>query len=55
MKQLALERLKAPGSLEVRWGEECGHPHGEVCGGKEVWDVQQLEDGWGGAKMEYGV
>jgi hypothetical protein len=53
--QSHLQRLKAPRSLEVRCGGECGHPHGEGCGGKEVWDVEQLEDRCGGAKwnMEY--
>jgi hypothetical protein len=47
MMHLMLKRLEAPGSLEVRWGGEWGHPHGDRWGGKEVWDVEQLEGGWG--------
>jgi hypothetical protein len=29
MLQLTLKRLEAPGSLEVRWCEGWGNPHGE--------------------------
>ena len=29
---LILKRLEAPGSLEVRWGESLGHPHGDRMG-----------------------
>jgi hypothetical protein len=29
MMNLVLKRLEAPGSLEVRWGAEWGHPHGD--------------------------
>jgi hypothetical protein len=29
MMFLALKRLEAPGNLEVRWGREWGHPHGD--------------------------
>jgi hypothetical protein len=38
MIHLALKRLEAPDSLEVRWGWV----------GKEVWDVEQSDGGWGG-------
>ena len=43
MKDLTVKRLEAPVSLEVRWmgGEGI---HVEMgWGGKEVWDVEQLE------------
>ena len=47
MMHLTLKRLEAPESLEVRWG--CGDIHMETgSGGKEVWDVEQSEGGWGG-------
>jgi hypothetical protein len=36
MKHLTLKRLQAPGSLDVRWGGEWEHPHGDRVG-------------WGGA------
>jgi hypothetical protein len=32
MMHLTLKRLEAPGSLEVRWGGEWGHPHGGGVG-----------------------
>ena len=36
--------MEAPGSLEVRWVSMWRQGVGE-----EVWDVEQLEGGWGGA------
>jgi hypothetical protein len=49
---LTLKRLEGPGSLEVR----CiggGSIHVESGWGvEEVWDVEQLEGGWGGWNME---
>jgi hypothetical protein len=55
MMHLTLKRLKAPGSLEVRWGRE-GDIHVETrWGGEEVWHVEQSESGWEGQGMEYGV
>jgi len=48
MMYLTFKRLEAPGSLEVRWGGEWGHPRGDGVG-QEVWDVERLEGGrWGG-------
>ena len=48
MMHLTFKRLEAPGSLEVRWGWG-GDIHVETeWGGEEVWDVEQLEGGWGG-------
>jgi hypothetical protein len=29
MMHLTLKRLEASGNLEVRWGGEWGHPHGD--------------------------
>jgi hypothetical protein len=59
MMHLTLKKLEAPGSLEVRWvGVGGGGIHVEIgvgWGGEEVWDVEQLEGGWGGQGMEYGV
>jgi hypothetical protein len=40
---LILKRMKAPGSLEVRWVE--GWRQGIV---EEVWDMEQLVGGQGG-------
>jgi hypothetical protein len=45
MMNLTLKRLEAPGSLEVRWGGEWGHPYGDRmgwgggvgCGAIRVW------------------
>jgi hypothetical protein len=55
MMLLTLKRLEAPGSLEVRWGGG-GDIHMETgWGGEEVWDVEQLEGGWGRLGMEYGM
>jgi hypothetical protein len=49
MMHLTLKRLEAPENLEVKWVEGWGHPHGHGVGwvGVEVWDVEQLEGGWG--------
>jgi hypothetical protein len=47
MMHLTLKRLEAPGSLEVTGGGGWGYPCG--CGREEVWDVEQLEGGRGGA------
>jgi hypothetical protein len=44
MMYLTLKRLKAPGRLEVRWGEGWGHPHGDSG------DVEQSEGGCGGGE-----
>ena len=49
MMHLTLKRLEAPGSLEVRWGGGGGIHVERGCGGEEVWDVEQLEGGKGGA------
>jgi hypothetical protein len=52
MMNLALRRLKAPGSLEVRWGS-VGGIHVETG-----WGLQDVEQsgGWLGEQgMEYGV
>jgi hypothetical protein len=38
MMHLALKRLEAPGSLEVKWGGGRG---------EEIWYVEQLEGGGG--------
>ena len=48
MMHLTLKRLEAPGSLEVRWGGDWGHPRGDWGSGEEVWDVEQSEGGQGG-------
>jgi hypothetical protein len=47
---LTLKRLEAPGSLEVRWGGGEGIHVAMGWGGEEVWEVEQLEDGWGRAR-----
>jgi hypothetical protein len=41
MMHLNLNRLEAPGSLEVRWGGGWGHLCGNNGSGEEVWDVEQ--------------
>jgi hypothetical protein len=47
MMHLTLKRLEAPGTLEVRW-EGGGGIHVETgWGGEEVWDMEQMESGWG--------
>jgi hypothetical protein len=46
---LILKRLKAPGSLEVRWGRWV-HPHGDRVGREMVWDVEQVDGGWEGGE-----
>jgi hypothetical protein len=50
MIHLTLKRLEATENLEVWWGEGGGweQPCGISGGGKEVWDVEQLEGGPGG-------
>jgi hypothetical protein len=50
-----LKRLEVTGSLEIRWGGEWGHPHGDRGCGEDVWDVEQSEGGWGEQGMEYRV
>jgi hypothetical protein len=51
MKHLTLKRLEAPGSLEVRWGGGGWGIHVEMgWNGKEVWDVEQSNDGWVGVE-----
>jgi hypothetical protein len=45
MMYLSLKRLKAPGSLEVRWGREWGNPRGGQRVGRSIWDVEKLESG----------
>jgi hypothetical protein len=52
MMHLTLKRLKAPESLEVKWG--VGGASKWRWGGEEVWDMEQSE-GDGGQGMEYGV
>jgi hypothetical protein len=47
MMHLTLKRLVAPKSLEVRWGWDGGIHVEKGCGGKELWDVEQLEGGRG--------
>jgi hypothetical protein len=48
MMYLALKRLEAPGSLEVR-GAGCGDILMETGVREEVWDLEQSEgeQGWG--------
>jgi hypothetical protein len=46
---LILKRMEAPGSLEVRWVSMWRQGVGE-----EVWDVEQLEGGWGWG-IKYGM
>jgi hypothetical protein len=53
MMHLTLKRLEAPWSLEVRWGGEWGHPHGDR-GREQVWNVEQSKGGQGG-EIKYGV
>ena len=52
---LTLKRLEAPGSLEVwlgGWWVVCGWYIIMETGGMEgVWNVEQLEDGWGVNKI----
>jgi hypothetical protein len=47
MMHLTLKNLEAPGSLQVRWGGS-RDIHMESGGVEEVWDVEQLDDGYGG-------
>jgi hypothetical protein len=50
MMHLTLKRLEAPGVLEVKWDSGWGI-HMEIeWGEEEVWDVEQLEGGWGGGE-----
>jgi hypothetical protein len=42
--------MGAPGSLEIRWGGDEGS-HVETWGGKDAWNVEQLE---GGLEVEFG-
>jgi hypothetical protein len=55
MMHLTLKRLEAPRSIEVRWGEWWGHPHGDKgwggdmgyvtlrwwIGGNKIWNVKK--------------
>jgi hypothetical protein len=51
MMHLTLKRLEAPGNLEIRWdGGWGGDIHVETGSREEVWDVKQLEGGWGEIK-----
>jgi hypothetical protein len=54
MMNLALKRLEALGSLEVRWGGS-GDIHVETGGGEEGWDVVQSRVDGEGWRMGYGV
>jgi hypothetical protein len=49
MMHLILKRLKAPGSLDVRWVGGCGHPCADRGVGKRcgMWSSQRVE-GWAG-------
>ena len=50
MMHLTFKRLEVPGSLEVRWGVVgVGTFLWRQVSGEEVWDVEQLENGRGGA------
>jgi hypothetical protein len=44
---LILKRLEAPGSLEVRWVEVCGHPQGDRGMGKRygMWKSWRVDVG----------
>jgi hypothetical protein len=56
MMHLTLKRLRAPGSLEVRWGRGWGHPRGDremerrygmwisrrMEGGNKIWSVKLI-------------
>jgi hypothetical protein len=48
MMHLTFKRLEAPGSLEVRWVRVGGIHVERGLGHRKVWDVEQLESGWGG-------
>jgi hypothetical protein len=50
MMHLTLKRLEAPGSKRSG-GVGYGDIQVETGGGKEVWDVEQSEGGWGGDKI----
>jgi hypothetical protein len=55
MMHLTLKRLEAPGSLEVRWGREWGHPGGDRGMGRKygIWNSWRVDlEGWG---IKYGV
>jgi hypothetical protein len=52
MMHLTLKRLEAPESLRSG-GVGLGHPHGDRVGWEEVWDVEQMEGGWGGGCGEW--
>ena len=45
MMHLTLKRLEAPGSLEVRWGGEWGHAHGNMWMGRRygMWNNQRVD------------
>jgi hypothetical protein len=47
MMHLTFKRLEAPGTLEVRWGEGWGHPHGDRGVGKRygIWNRQRVDEG----------
>ena len=55
MMHLTLKRLEARGSLEVGWGWGGGIHMETGWDGEEVWDVEQLEGGWEGQGIEYGM
>jgi hypothetical protein len=55
MMHLTLEKLEAPGSLEIRWSGGWVHPHGDrgVRRMYGMWNSQRV--GGEGRGMEYGV
>jgi hypothetical protein len=49
MVHLALKRLEAPGSVEVRWSGGWGYPHGDGGVGRKygMWNTQRVDEGGG--------
>ena len=54
MMHLTLKRLEAPGSLEVRWGGEWGHPHRDRIGWEGVVRCRAV-GGWMGRGREWNM
>jgi hypothetical protein len=53
MMHLTLKRLKAPGSLDVRWGGWWGHPRGDgVRRRYGMWNSWRVDGEW---ELKYGV
>jgi hypothetical protein len=54
MMHQTVKRLEHPGSLEVMWGGEWGHPHGDRVLGRRygMWNSWRVGGGMG---IKYGV